>query len=113
MTAEQSSVEDLVERVRAGIYDGGNGHRFHDALAALDSLTAALERAERERDAGNEKHLVLWQRWQDAEARAQKAEAERADTEQLLDEAIDREKVLEAQLEKAEAVVPGAGHPTC
>jgi hypothetical protein len=35
----------------------------------------ALERAERERDAGNEKHLVLWRRWQDAEARAQKAEA--------------------------------------
>jgi hypothetical protein len=38
-------------------------------------IAARLERAERERDAGNEKHLVLWQRWQDAEARAQKAEA--------------------------------------
>jgi hypothetical protein len=37
----------------------------------------SLERAERERDAGNEKHLVLWRRWQDAEARAQKAEAEK------------------------------------
>jgi hypothetical protein len=68
----------------------------------------ALERAERERDAGNEKHLVLWRRWQDAEARAQKAEAEVAslrEAERLHVEAHGR---YEKSLEKAEAVVEAA-----
>jgi hypothetical protein len=86
VSAEQPSVEALVERVRSGI-------RIHpdeptdvmvmletDAFAALDSLTAALERAERERDEAR-----VYER-QDArnywiasrnewKARAQKAEA--------------------------------------
>jgi hypothetical protein len=71
MTAEQPSVEALKETLSEGI-DPGHPSVFFEAL---DSLTSRLERAERERDAGNEKHLVLWRRWQDAEARAQKAEA--------------------------------------
>jgi hypothetical protein len=98
MTAEQPSVEALKETLSEGI-DPGHPSVFFEAL---DSLTAALERAERERDAGNEKHLVLWRRWQDAEARAQKAEAER-DIMFKGDWAA-----LNLKLQKAEAVVEAA-----
>jgi hypothetical protein len=67
-TREQPSVE-----ARLCAWAEGDQNTSPDEL--LLEAAAALERAERERDAGNEKHLVLWRRWQDAEARAQKAEA--------------------------------------
>jgi hypothetical protein len=77
VTAEQPSVEALHAKVMEALVRTEEVWGFDEkpAIAALDSLIAVLERAERERDAGNEKHLVLWRRWQDAEARAQKAEA--------------------------------------
>jgi tetratricopeptide (TPR) repeat protein len=74
------------------------------------ALQEKLLRAEREIAAGNEKHLVLWRRWQDAEARAQKAEAEAEENIQEYDRAIkmyeevrDRSAERGAQLVKAEA----------
>jgi hypothetical protein len=97
VTAEQPSVEALRERALTWLRGRRSDNaETEDIINGTVALTAALEtsatiekalnrmlgdavaraeRAERERDAGNEKHLVLWQRWQDAEARAQKAEA--------------------------------------
>jgi hypothetical protein len=101
VTAEQPSVE-----ARLCAWAEGDQNTSPDEL--LLEAAAALERAERERDAGNEKHLVLWRRWQDAEARAQKAEAEVAslrEAERLHVEAHGR---YEKSLEKAEAVVEAA-----
>ena len=43
-----NELNELVECIRAAIYDGGNGRRFHDALAALGSLEEQLETAQRE-----------------------------------------------------------------
>jgi hypothetical protein len=89
LTAEQPSVEALVERVRSALNRGAYSpeaagwQAFFDAttrdeaLAALDSLTAALERqretTQRWYDEAHEQRRSAAQ----AEARAQKAEAER------------------------------------
>jgi hypothetical protein len=90
--SEQPSVEALVERVRQAILRGsydpqaGEWRAFFgpdtrdEAHAALDSLTAALERAERERDEARvyerQEARNYWiasrNEWK---ARAQKAEA--------------------------------------
>jgi hypothetical protein len=73
------------------------------------ALQEKLLRAEREIAAGNEKHLVLWRRWQDAEARAQKAEAERDVAREF---AAEKQTSLvrhwREQAQKAEAVVEAA-----
>ena len=93
---DQVSVETLVETIRhylnghKRIVDGPDGSftaetppSVKPALAALDSLTSRLERAERERDEWrmrcNEYERRLAGGVVRAEARAQKAEAELAD----------------------------------
>jgi chromosome segregation ATPase len=115
VTAEQPSVEAL-ETLRhylnghKRIVDGPDGSFTSEtppsvkpALAALDSLTAALERAERERDENDAKRVEAWQQLQVAEARIQTLENER--------EALLRGEVrdqLEARAQKADAVVEWA-----
>ena len=103
---ETTDIQSLVERVRKGINDT-YPEVLNDALAALDSLTAALERAERERDSFRDEYgwiAIANDRAEAAEARAQKAEAE-LKVWQLDDRRVQQ---METQLEKAEAVVEAA-----
>jgi hypothetical protein len=67
-----------------------------------------LERAERERDAGNEKHLVLWQRWQDAERQRDAFHDTVSVYQAELTVALDQARAAEARAQKAEAVVEAA-----
>jgi ribosome-associated translation inhibitor RaiA len=72
------SIESLVERVREGLVTGWSwapqAEVPEDVLAALDSLTAALERAERQAQERLEEVMRVSGEAAGLEARAQKAE---------------------------------------
>jgi GH15 family glucan-1,4-alpha-glucosidase len=55
---EQPSVEALVERVREAL-TGADPYPWKDALAALDSLTAAYGKMEKERDEWEQRYTEL------------------------------------------------------
>jgi chromosome segregation ATPase len=109
---EQPSVEALVERVRDSLLALQDAEVYGRGKAALDSLTAALERAERERDEWRERYDGKQQTVNDLteflrreKARAQKAEAELETVRSERDDELFTER---EQVRRAEAVVEAA-----
>jgi chromosome segregation ATPase len=91
--------EELVERVRENFHYAGPS----SAENALATLSERLEAAGRERDAGNEKHLVLWRRWQAAEQRVAELERERDDLKKnLIEHECEYQKLHEAAEQEVE-----------